>query len=232
MGAVGRPFSSFLLLFVEQSKHTNLLGALLGLLGFAVRWEKHKTISEVQGGVRGRCHSHRSAGLYSWLPWPSPSPVPSLTYWELCKGAFPRSSCFAPALGTLWLGSVRSRRCSGKRSCPGCKVHLWVQATLAASARNADPQNAELLSFSSSFSWDFFLLILLLLCFVILGDVSSVFKPLLCCPSHFCFNFSLCSFHPPGSAVLSCCTHILRQLWQPQLLFCLFLVNLALDCGI
>lgn len=100
----------------------------------------------------------------------------------------------------------------------GEKELSWLQssslspAMLAAAGGNADPQDTQLLSLSTSFSWDLFLLILLLLCFVIPGDVSSVFKPLLCHPSLLCSCFSLCSLLSPGSAALYCCTHMLRQL--------------------
>lgn len=41
-----------------------------------------------------------------------------------------------------------------------------------------------------------FLLTLLLLCFVIFGDVSSVFKLWLCCPSHFAPAFPSAPFSP------------------------------------
>lgn len=79
---------------------------------------------------------------------------------------------------------------------------------LAAAAQNADPQDTELLAFSSSFSWDLFLLRLLLLCFVILGGVSSVFKPFCVVPAISAPAFPSAPFSPlpqqPSPAAPTC----------------------------
>lgn len=142
MPALERPFSSSLLLFVVGNKHTNLLGALLGL-SRCLGQEKHKTSTDIQGAVslaqqlevNPRIIATAAGPLASACGYPGPAPaqslpVPSHTYWELSKGAFPRSCCLC--LGNSSAGLNLERLVFGERSCRGCRVHLGAQAELAA----------------------------------------------------------------------------------------------------
>lgn len=212
--ALERPFSSSLLLFVVGNKHTNLLGALLGL-SRCLGQEKHKTSTDIQGAVslaqqlevNPRIIATAAGPLASACGYPGPAPaqslpVPSHTYWELSKGAFPRSCCLC--LGNSSAGLNLERLVFGE------KELSWLQSSSRSPGRAGRaawtaliPTITELPCFSSSFfSWGFFSS---QPCyhFVILGDVSSVFKLLLCCPRPFCSSFFLCSLFSSGSAAPS-----------------------------
>lgn len=124
-------------------------------------------------------------------PGPAPAeflPVPSITFWELSKGVFPRSCCLCSCLGNSLSGLnlkplvLREKELS----------RLQCSSRSPGKASFCCLERADLQYYGTTVFFLlllllglFFFLALLLLCFAILGDVSSVFKLLLCCPNHF-----------------------------------------------